>query len=666
METILTQIEKYKKGINSKYPYFNGLNNEQLSAVLQTEGQVLVFAGAGSGKTRVITYRALHLIKKGLAEPNRILGVTFTNKAAGEMRERIKKALGTDKNGLPEFSTFHSFCLKILRLHAHLIGYKESFIVLDEDDSERLIKGAIVDLNIDEEVYTISKAKEFISKHKSEYIGSEEILTDESSPVQKNLVSIYENYNKKLKELNAMDFDDLLFNVVLLFEKKPFVLDFYKDFYKYIMVDEFQDTNYIQDKFIKMLAGKHKNICVVGDDDQSIYGFRGALVDNILKFKNSFKDCKEIHLGKNYRSNETILNAASNVIKINQKRADKKIMPVKKGGKPVKVYKFETDEQEAGYIAREIKLLTRSGYSYKDIAILYRINSLSRGIEAGLLNNDIDYQIYGGLKFYQRKEIKDILSFVRFAVNPFDFLNFKRSVQCVPTGAGEVAIEKIKRIADENDTDILTAFQKGLLDEIKGLKVKQADLFEAKRTADKSKLLNYFQLILKIKETAGTAKADEIIETVFKESGYENLLIEKAEKDELQNNRIDNIKELIKAASNYSNIQDFLDASAMDMEIGIAKEETDKKVTLATIHAAKGLEFSVVFMVGMEENIFPHAKSLGDGLSVEEERRLCYVGITRAKDLLYMTCAENRKTEMGYKHNDISRFIKEIDLKNNN
>ncbi|RZV40219.1 MAG: hypothetical protein EVJ48_01635 [Candidatus Acidulodesulfobacterium acidiphilum] len=665
MKTILQQIEKYKIGIESKYPYLKSLNNEQLSSVLQTEGQVLVFAGAGSGKTRVITYRALHLIKKGLAEPNRILGVTFTNKAAGEMRERIKKALGTDKNGLPEFSTFHSFCLKILRLHAHLIGYKESFIVLDEGDSEKLIKGAIVDSNIDEEVYTISKAKEFISKHKSEYIDSEEILTDESGLVQKNLVSIYKKYNEKLKELNAMDFDDLLFNVVLLFEKKPFVLDFYKDFYKYIMVDEFQDTNYIQDKFIKMLAGKHKNICVVGDDDQSIYGFRGALVDNILKFKNSFKDCKEIHLGKNYRSHETILNAASNVIKINQKRADKEIRAIKKGGKPVKVYKFETDEQEAGYIAREIKLLTRSGYSYKDMAILYRINSLSRGIEAGLLNNDIDYQIYGGLKFYQRKEIKDILSFVRFAVNPFDFLSFKRSVQCIPTGAGEVAIEKIKRIADESDTDILTAFHKGLLDEIKGLKVKQGDLFETKRTADKSKLLNYFQLILKIKETAGTAKADEIIETVFKESGYENLLIEKAEKDELQNNRIDNIKELIKAASNYLNIQEFLDASAMDAEIGIEKEETDK-VTLATIHAAKGLEFAVVFMVGMEENIFPHAKSLGDGLSVEEERRLCYVGITRAKELLYMTCAENRKTEKGYKHNDISRFVKEIDLRNNN
>ena len=665
MENILIQIERYKKGIESKYPYLDGLNNEQLSAVLQTDGPVLVFAGAGSGKTRVITYRALHLIKKGLAEPNRILGVTFTNKAAGEMRERIKKALGSDKNGLPEFSTFHSFCLKVLRLHAHLIGYKESFIVLDEDDSEKLIKGAVSELNLDEEVYTAGKAKEFISKHKSEYIGSDEIISDESSPIQKNLVNIYKKYNEKLKELNAMDFDDLIFNSVLLFEEKPFVLDFYKDFYKYIMVDEFQDTNYIQDKFIKMLAGKHKNICVVGDDDQSIYGFRGALVDNILKFKNSFKDCKEVHLGKNYRSNEAILSAASNVIRINKKRAEKEILPVKKGGKPVKVYRFETDELESGYIAREIKLLNHAGYAYKDIAVLYRINALSRGIEAGLLNNGIDYQIYGGLKFYQRKEIKDILSFIRFAVNPQDFLSFKRSVQCVPTGAGETTIEKIKRIAEENNIDILTAFQKGLLENIKGLKAKQTELFEKERTADKSKLLNYFQLILKIKETAGAAKADEIIKTAFEKSGYEKLLKEKAEKDALQNNRIDNVEELIKAASNYSNIQEFLDASALDSEIGVNKEETDK-VTLATIHAAKGLEFSVVFVVGMEENIFPHAKSLGDDLAIEEERRLCYVGITRAKDLLYMTCSEKRKTDKGNKENDISRFIKEIDLRNNN
>ncbi len=664
MENILQQIEKHKKGIESKYPYLNGLNNEQLSAVLQTEGPVLVFAGAGSGKTRVITYRALHLIKKGLAEPNRILGVTFTNKAAGEMRERIKKALG-NQSSLPEFSTFHSFCLKVLRLHAHLIGYKESFIVLDEDDSEKIIKSAVSELNLDEEVYTANKAKAFISKHKSEYISSEEILSSESSPIQKNLRNVYRKYNQKLKELNAMDFDDLLFNSVLLFEEKPFVLDFYKDFYKYIMVDEFQDTNYIQDKFIKMLAGKHKNICVVGDDDQSIYGFRGALVDNILKFKSSFKDCKEVHLGKNYRSNESILSAASNIIRINKKRAEKEIMPVKKGGKPVKVYSFETDEMEAGYIAREINLLVKhSGYSYKNIAILYRINVLSRGIEAGLLNNGIDYQIYGGLKFYQRKEIKDILSFIRFAVNPQDFLSFKRSVQCVPTGAGETTVEKIKRIADENNIDILTAFQKGLLEDIKGLKPKQTDLFEKERTADKPKLLNYFELILKIKEIAGAAKADEIIKTAFEESGYEKLLIEKSEKDAIQNNRIDNIKELIKAASNYSNIQEFLDASALDSEI-VSKEENNK-VTLATIHAAKGLEFSVVFMVGMEENIFPHAKSLGDDLAIEEERRLCYVGITRAKDLLYMTCAENRRTDKGIKENDISRFIKEIDLKNNN
>ena len=665
MENILQQIEK--EDISLRYPYLSGLNSEQIFAVLQTEGPVLVFAGAGSGKTRVIIYRALHIIKKALAAPGSILGVTFTNKAANEMRTRIKKALETDKNGLPEFSTFHSFCLKVLRKHAHLIGYKESFNVLDEDDSEKVIKGVITDLGVDMEVYTVSKAKEFISKNKSNYIGCEEILTDEGAKIQKTLVKIYRTYAKKLGELNAMDFDDLLFNVVLLFEKKPFVSEFYQEFYKYIMVDEFQDTNYIQDKLIKILADKHKNICVVGDDDQSIYGFRGALVDNILKFKNSFSECKEMHLGKNYRSREIILNAASNIIRINQNRAKKEITAVKKGGKPVNIYTLGTDDEEADFIAREIKLLVKTGYLYKDIAILYRINYLSRGIENGLLNNDIDYRIYGGLKFYQRKEIKDVLSFLRFAVNPDDFLSFKRSVSCAPTGAGESTMDKIRRIADKNGTDILTAFKGGLLGEIKGLKITQSDLFEKERKADKSKLLNYFQLILKIKEAAVSAKAGEIIETIFKESGYEKILSDKAESDPAHSNRIDNIKELITAASVYSNIQEFLDASAMDAEIEKDKDGNENnKVTLATIHAAKGLEFPVVFMVGLEENIFPHAKSLGDGLAIEEERRLCYVGITRAKDLLYMTLAENRKTEKGYKRNDVSRFIKEIDLRNNN
>ncbi|MHB1692600.1 MAG: ATP-dependent helicase [bacterium] len=662
MQNILFQIQKHKNGISSKYPYLNGLNNEQLSAVLQTEGPVLVFAGAGSGKTRVITFRALHIIKKNLANPNRILGVTFTNKAAGEMKERIKNALGTDKDGLPEFSTFHSFCLKVLRLHAHLIGYKESFNILDDGDSEKIIKEAITDLNID---IDFNRAKEKISEYKNNYIGSEEVLTDESGPLQKRYAEIYNVYNKKTKELNAMDFDDLLFNTALLFEKKPFVLEFFRDFYKYIMVDEFQDTNYIQDKLIKMLAAKHKNICVVGDDDQSIYGFRGALVDNILKFKNNFSGCKEIHLGKNYRSSETILSAASNVININTKRADKEITSVKKGGNPVQAFKFETDESESDFIAGEIKRLAKSGYAYRDIAVLYRINSLSRGIESSLVNNGIDYEICGGLKFYQRKEIKDIISFLKFAVNPDDFLSFKRSVSCVPTGAGEKAVEKIKRIADENKTDTLSAFKNGLLLDIKGLKTTEQALFDYERKADGSKLLNYFNLILKIKEAAGSVNAGEIIESIYRESGYEKILIEKSKSDPIQDNKIDNIKELIKAAAGFSNIQEFLDTSALDFEIESGNRDANK-ITLATIHGAKGLEFSVVFITGLEEGIFPHARSLEDGLSIEEERRLCYVGITRAKELLYMTCAENRRMDKGYKKNDVSRFVREIDLRNNN
>ena len=663
MENILIQqIEKHKAGINRKYPYLAGLNNEQLSAVLQTEGQVIVFAGAGSGKTRVITYRALHIIKKGLAEPRKILGVTFTNKAAGEMRERIKAALGTDKDGLPEFSTFHSFCLKILRLHAHLIGYKESFTVLDDDDAEKILKGVMTELNIEVDR---DRVKNFISGNKSRYIAAEQILTDGVSPLEKNYTEVYKSYAKKLKELNAMDFDDLIFNAVLVFEKKPFVLNFYQDFYKYIMVDEFQDTNYIQDKFIKMLSDKHKNICVVGDDDQSIYGFRGASVENILNFKESFPECKEVHLSSNYRSTETILKAASNVININKHRAEKSIVSVKKGGAPVHTFLFEDDNNESDFIALEIKKLIRNGYSYKDIAILYRVNALSRGIERGLVSSNIDYQVYGGLKFYQRKEIKDILSFIKFAVNPNDTLSFKRSVSCVSVGAGEKTINDIIRIAEKSGVDILSAFKSGFLAEIKGLDNQERTLFNIdERTADKSKLLSYFQLITKIKSIADSEKPDKIIELVFTESGYEKLLSEKAEKDETQSGRIENVKELAKAASGFANIREFLDASALDVEIGIDKKE-ESKVTLSTIHGAKGLEFKIVFVVGLEENVFPHVKATEE-LEIEEERRLCYVGITRAQELLYMTCAKKRNADKGYKENKVSRFIREIDLRSNN
>jgi len=652
-----------------KYSYLDGLNDEQLSAVLQTEGQVIVFAGAGSGKTRVITNRVLHLIKKGLAEPRRILGVTFTNKAAKEMRGRIKAALGTDRNGLPELSTFHSFCLKILRSHAHLIGYQEPFTILDEDDADKILKDVIDELNID--ILEEEKAKNFISDKKSRYISAEQMTEDNDSPLVNDYVKAYKLYAKKLKELNAMDFDDFIFNAVLVFETKPAVLELYQDFYKYIMVDEFQDTNYIQDKFIKMLADKHKNICVVGDDDQSIYGFRGARVENILEFKENYAECKEFYLSKNYRSTETILEAASNVININKKRKNKDIVSVKKGGLPVKILSFEDDNEESNFIASEIKRLIENGYSYKDIAVLYRMGFLSKGIEKSLISNNIDYQIYGGLKFYQRKEIKDILSFIKFALNPNDLLSFKRSTSCVPIGAGDKTTDNIASIAEKNGVDVLSAFKLGFLAEIKGLDGQERTLFNIdEHTTDKSKLLSYFNLITKIRNIAKTDAPAEIIKLVFTESGYKKLLSEKIIKDETEGERIDNVDELIKIASGFRNISELLDTSALDVEAGSdKKEEKDKKeenkVTLSTIHSVKGLEFKIVFMIGLEEGIFPYYKAVEEN-EIEEERRLCYVGITRAKEILYITCAEQRwsKKNKSYIENDSSMFIDEMEFGN--
>ncbi len=700
--------------------YLKGLNEEQLKAVLHEDGPLLILAGAGSGKTRVITLRAVHLIRTGRAKPYNILGVTFTNKAAREMKERIKKALEHEKyesgrefseyeenaygsgRELPEFSTFHSFCLKLLRRHADLIGYERSFVVFDEDDSIKVISKIIKSLNLNEKIITPSKAKYFIEKNKHSYINAGESF-ETVKAWERDYAVIYSEYAKKLKESNAMDFNDLLFNTVRLFQNNPAVLEKYSNLYKYIMVDEFQDTNYIQDKIVKLLADKHKNICVVGDDDQSIYSFRGATIDNILSFEKTYPGCSVIKLERNYRSTKNILNAASILVSENKLRKDKTLKTDKKGeGSRITIYQANNDFSESYYIAKEIRRLIREdGYSNKDIAILYRANFQSRVIEDRLIKESIRYNIYGGLKFYQRKEIKDILSFLRFAVNPKDVISFERSIQCVPTGAGEKTIKNIEDIASKNGADILTALKSGLLSSLRGLNKtmfassappplshfsgaagKGRDIIETN-----SGIVNYFDIILKVKseiesemsnnpasaaedkneKKSGSNQGDklaDIINFVYKASGYEAMLkagVSKA--NELDGNRIENIEELINASHEFDDITEFLDQSA----INDTKEEPDArdgsditKVSLMTIHSAKGLEFPVVFITGLEEHLFPHIRSLDNELSLEEERRLCYVGITRAKEKLYLTWSKRRRSGKEYKYNMPSRFLKEI------
>ncbi|MCL4542692.1 MAG: UvrD-helicase domain-containing protein [Deltaproteobacteria bacterium] len=743
--------------------YLNGLNEEQLRAVLYTEGPLLILAGAGSGKTMVITLRALHLIKTGRARPCNILGVTFTNKAAREMKERVGRALEKDSgkassDNLPEFSTFHSFCLKLLRRHADLIGYNRSFAIFDEDDSGKILSKIVASLNISEKIFTQSKVRYFIERNKNYYTDCEEAYRL-VKPWEKNYAIIYEEYSKKLKENNAMDFGDLIFNTVKLFEKNPELLERYSELYRYVMVDEFQDTNFIQDKFVKLLSEKHKNICVVGDDDQSIYSFRGANIGNILRFEEAFPECNIIKLERNYRSTKNILNAASNLVRTNKLRKDKTLKTDKSGGEPITVYRANTDLSEAYFVAREIRRLTREyGYSNKDIAVLYRANSQSKVIEDRLIKESVRYHIYGGLKFYQRKEIKDILSFLRFAVNPGDTVSFERSVQCVPIGAGEKTIKNMEDIAGKNGMSVLTAFKSGLLGGVKGLKRvfagksglnsggkkdfkncaalkingnEASSLPEVPTCFD---LANYFNLILGLRhfiengnaggvsdaktdyptrdknQKEGGNKLTCALNLIYKVSGYESMLkgetkrvkgaknsrslveYEPADDDYgsdkrgfingtfnrqslVDQNRIENIEELINASveigtfnqrspnqqNSFESIVEFLDESRIDENRDNLRGDADiSKVSLMTLHSAKGLEFPVVFLVGLEEQLFPHIRSLGDEPSLEEERRLCYVGITRAKEKLYITWSKKRRTAREYKYNLPSRFLKEI------
>ncbi|RZD16428.1 MAG: ATP-dependent DNA helicase PcrA [Candidatus Acididesulfobacter guangdongensis] len=771
---------------HSSYAYLDGLNPEQLEAVKCTEGPLLILAGAGSGKTRVITLRALHLIETGKAKAYNILGVTFTNKAAKEMKERIKQLIiqhinakpqspsqtpspsqshiktaadkiniadiadintiedtfyvdtedtnaginaamedagvnadadagaiadyyydrqnnrqnsGELRLQLPEFSTFHSFCLKVLRKHASALGYNSSFVIMDDDDATKLLNASIKALNINEKIFTPVKVKYFIEKNKNSLITCEEAFS-KVKPWDENLAKIYEEYQKRLKANNAMDFADMIFNTAKLFAGFPDITDYYSNRYKYIMVDEFQDTNLAQDKLIRLLCKNHNNICVVGDDDQSIYSFRGANVENILRFEDHFEGCRVIKLEKNYRSSKNILAAASSLVSENKRRKQKTLKTDKDTGSIITVYKAGSDISEAVYIAREIKRLVRfDGYAKSDIAILYRANRQSRIIEDMLLKENVAYNIYGGFKFYQRMEIKDILSYLRFAVNPKDTINFERSVQAVPIGIGEKTIKNMEETARQNNMDILESYKAGLFHVILKSKIKNIknyfDLIEKARilifskknsdnnvNGDEENIYNSAAAAININKEIyiyngsgdGILNAASVINLIYKESGYEAMLKGLSDKtnddnNAMNQNRIENIEELITASMEFEDITDFLDQSAINDEINNAGKLSDGSrsigsdssfVSLMTLHSAKGLEFPVVFLTGMEENTFPHSRSLMDQSAIEEERRLCYVGITRAKEKLYLTLSKRRKLGRDFSYNIPSRFLSEI------
>ncbi|QQG40855.1 MAG: UvrD-helicase domain-containing protein [Candidatus Levyibacteriota bacterium] len=581
--------------------FLNGLNIEQQNAVLQTDGPLIVLAGAGSGKTRVITYRILHLIEKGI-DPLHIVAVTFTNKAANEMKERIRKMF--QEKDQPLVTTFHALCAKIMRIDGKHIGISSQFIIYDSQDQLDAIKEVMKKLNLSPKEYKPGSILATISQAKNQLIRADEYPKYARGHFQEVTANVYREYQKILKENDALDFDDLLLCVLELFEKAPEVLEKYQNRFQYILVDEYQDTNFAQYQLTKLLAKKWNNICVVGDFSQSIYSWRGADFQNITRFKNDFSNVKTFPLSQNYRSTQKILDAASSVISKNKSHPILKLWTQNPNGDDISIYEATNGYQEAEFIVNQISFMKRE---LTDMAVLYRTNAQSRTIEEVFLHQGIPYTLIGGTRFYERKEIKDVLSYLRILANPKDTVSYKR-------------IEKLG---------------KGRLE----------------------KFLSLQQSITNIQSVPTL----ELLDTVLQKTDYLSLY---DEKDEDDRQRLENIKELRSVAIEYPDLSQFLENVALveqeympDKPIG---DEKRNAVTLMTLHAAKGLEFPVVFMVGMEEGLFPHSRSLMDRSELEEERRLCYVGITRAKQKLFLTYARHRIFFGQKTSNSVSRFIMDL------
>lgn len=630
----------------------SGLNPMQKKAVLKTEGPLLLLAGAGSGKTRVLTHRIAYLIEQGV-RPYNIMAITFTNKAAREMKERVEKITPYGKDVW--VSTFHSSCVRILRRDIDRLGYTSQFTIYDSDDSERLIKEIIKELNINDKNFRPKSVLAEISNQKNELISANAFKDMVGNDFRLGVISkIYAEYQKKLKQNNALDFDDLIVKTVQLFAQNPDVLDKYREKFLYIMVDEYQDTNTCQYNLVKQLSSKYRNLCVVGDDDQSIYGWRGANINNILDFEKDFKNAEVIKLEQNYRSTKTILEAANYVIKNNFERKAKALWTDNEKGGLIKYRKCDNDLAEALFISSEIIKGVKDGKEYKDFAILYRNNALSRVIEDRLVKSSIPYRLLGGVPFYGRKEIKDIMCYLKFLYNSFDDIAFKRIVNTPKRGIGDATVDKLSAYAMVNEISVYDAISK--INEIP----------EVKRSA--KKLVAFKELIEDLKEDAVALNIAGLIQSVLDKTGYVREL--ELEGTEEANNRIENISELISKAIEFENNSEKADLATFLEEVALVADidnysEEDDAVVLMTLHSSKGLEFDTVFIAGFEDGIFPSYLSLTSPspTAIEEERRLCYVGITRAKRQLYLTCAKTRLQHGQYVSNSPSRFLRELPTK---
>ena len=627
-----------------------GLNDKQKEAVLHTEGPLLILAGAGSGKTRVLTHRIAYLVEEKGIFPGNILAITFTNKAANEMKERVDNLLDGNIDDI-WMGTFHSVCVRILRRNIDKIGYDRNFSIYDRDDQITVVKECIKDLNLSKDMYKERSVLSVISSLKDKMTDPDTYINQNYSDYySRNVGEIYALYEKKLKANNALDFDDLIIKTVELLKSNPDVLDYYQKKFKYIFVDEFQDTNKIQYKLVKLISERYRNICVVGDDDQSIYGWRGADISNILDFEKDFPNTKIIKLEQNYRSTKNILNVANHVIKNNSSRKEKKLWTDNEEGNQVVVESLLDSEEEAYFVANKVEELIKEGYKPSDFAILYRTNAQSRTFEEIFMRKSIPYKIVGGLRFYDRKEIKDIIAYLKLIQNPVDDISLKRIINVPKRGIGNATLEKIEEYANEAGESIYSTL----------LNVEKVPNLS---TRAKNNLKSFVDMINKFMAMSEVMGLKEFLEEVVYGIGYIKELEEEASIE--AQTRLDNIKEFISVAIDFEvrypegSLEDFLATISLLSDVD-KTEDIDNSVTLLTVHSAKGLEFPIVFMVGMEEGLFPISRALDDETELEEERRLCYVAITRAEKSLFITHAKLRTIYGNTNYSLPSRFISEI------
>ena len=632
----------------NKEELINGLNDKQKEAVLATDGPCLVIAGAGSGKTKVLTHKIAYDIESGI-KPWNILAITFTNKAANEMKERIEKLIGDAAKDL-WMGTFHSICVRILRRYIDRIGYKTDFVIFDTSDQKTLIKECLKTLKVDDKIFTDRGVLSEISNGKNEMLEPKAYGVKYAGDFRKEKIAeIYELYQRRLRENNAIDFDDIINFTIKIISENPDVLDYYTEKFKYILVDEYQDTNKAQFTLVSLLASKYGNVTAVGDNDQGIYSFRGADISNILNFERDFPGTRIIKLEQNYRCTGNILKAANAVIKHNENKYDKKLWTENEEGHLPCIYCGEDEYDEGRYIVEQINhLKTEEYYKNSDFTILYRMNAQSRAIEDILMREGIPYKVIGGLKFYERKEIKDIIAYLRLIHNSADNLSLKRIINEPKRGIGKTSIDQIQEISDKTGNSMYEI-------------IRNAQEYGLTRVFSNSR--DFIEQIEYLKSKKDELKISDLIKETLNKTGYTKAL--ENENSVEAETRIENLEEFLTVAIEFeeesadNTLAEFLENITLSSDID-GMEEQDNSITLMTLHSAKGLEFPVIFLVGMEEGIFPGYKSIGEPQALEEERRLFYVGITRAKQYLYLTCAKHRTIFGSTSYNQVSRFVKEI------